>query len=353
MTLYIYLILNIAMSYCLLHSLYERIYAGKFIIKIRQKKILIIWSIALIAYLCILGLSLKNYLRGDSIRVDGILNEVFFIQIAISDILNKSALGITKGGIYSGDSKYSTFTKWNKIKNCAWLSDDTLQIESITRKNKTLTTELKLNLEQKEEVNIILREKLNDKHELISAKKNLILRTAVILVAILIIIGHVNLVKISKPYMAQKINIKKNEAEAVLKKTWKPLVELDKQDIKSKEDFDNVFKETMTEHMIYQLYTSLTNKFKSTEEEIIFQENTKVPTIYDKNMFVEKSYIKAQKYKNKNKEVILEKLIIEEVGRDEEDEELERFKRESTFIKNNNDEWILDSITGVQSIQSQ
>ncbi|WP_186429293.1 hypothetical protein [Clostridium sp. BSD9I1] len=91
--------------------------------------------------------------------------------------------------------------------------------------------------------------------------------------------------------MTKEIKLEEDEAIAILKKTWKPLIEIEKENIKS------------------------------------------------------------PKYKELSKEGnVVEELIIEESGKLDEGGPLSHFKRTSTFIKKDDGNWILDRISGLQSI---
>ncbi|GAA0729341.1 hypothetical protein GCM10008905_29200 [Clostridium malenominatum] len=348
-----YIIINIIASCFLLYSLYERIYAGRFIIKTQRKKISVLYTAVLALYIYITGASLLDYTRGNSVNINTILQGVTWIQICASNILIRVTLGITKGGIYSGDSTSSHFTKWGRIKSYAWISDNKIQFELLGRENRVVNTELEVNEKPKEEVDKLLNEFINKKDKEINEKRNFKLKVSIALIAIIMAIGYVNLIKISKPYMVQEIKLSEDEAVAILKKTWKPLEEFNKEDIKSREDFNKVFEETMSKSMMDDLYEILVDTKKSKDGDIKFKEKLIVPTIYNTKMSIEKAYIKAPKYKDENKVVnIAEELIIEELGRSDENEPLSHSKKKSFYIKNPKGEWILNSITGLQSIQS-
>lgn len=352
MGVYFYIILNIAMSYCLLHSLYERIYAGKFIIKTKRKKIPVINTMTAVVGGYAAVRSFLDYFGGRVGDIYETLQGVFWIQLCISQFLGGLSLGIAEGGIYSGDSTVSYFTKWSKVKNYTWISDNVIGFETLTRRGKIFNTELEVDLEQKEEVNRVLKHNLNEIDREVNERGSFKLKLLITLTIAVMVGLNANLIKISKPYMTHKIKLKEGEAILILKKTWKPLAELSKENIKSRGKFDKLFQETMTKPMIDELYEILVDRDKSTYGDIKFKEKVRIPTVYDTKMSIEKSYIKAPRYIEGNNQVITEELIIKELLEPYEDGSTS-FTRKSTFIKNNNDEWILDSTTGVQSLGSQ
>lgn len=350
MGLYFLITLNLIASYCLAYSLYERIYAGKFTSKTKRKKISIIYTIMLVLCSCTVVGDLLYYFEGKEVYISLMLQGIFWIQMAISYFLGRLSLGIAKGGIYSGDPKSSYFTKWSRIKNYTWISDNIIQFETLTRKGNVFTTELEVVSEQKEEVDKLLKDNLNKADREVNEKGNFKLK---VLIAVVMIVVNVSLIKISKPYMTKKIKLQEDEAILILKKTWKPLAELNKEKIKSREEFDKLFQETMTEPMIDELYGILVDTAKSEDENIKFKEKVHISTIYDTKMSIEKSYIKTSKYKEQSKRGNAEELIIEELERSEDNKPLNHFKRKSTFIENDNGNWVLDSITGLESAESQ
>lgn len=81
--------------------------------------------------------------------------------MGITYFLGRLSLGIAKGGIYfEVDSKFSHFTKWDKIKSYTWISDNVIEFETIGRKGSIYNIELEVNSEQKEKVDKLLKEKL-------------------------------------------------------------------------------------------------------------------------------------------------------------------------------------------------
>lgn len=352
MRVYFWIISNIIISYCLLDSLYKRIYAGKFIIKTKRKKIPVINTMLAVLWGYAAVRSFLDYLGGQVGDIYEIFQGIFWIQLCISQFFQRLSLGIAEGGIYSGDSTVSTFTKWSKIKNYTWISDNVIQFENLTRKGSISNTELEVDSEQKEEVNRVLKHNLNEIDREVNERGSFKLKVLITLIAAVMIGVNANLIKISKPYMTQKIKLKEDETIAILKKTWKPLTALNKEKIKSREEFDKVFEETMSKSMIDELYEILVDTDKSTDKEIKFKGKVSIPTVYNTKMSIEKSYIKVPRYKEENKKVIIEELTIKELLEPYEDGSTS-FTRESTFIKNDNGEWILDSITGVQSIGTQ
>lgn len=352
MSLYYYIILNMIMSYFLIYGLYERIYAGEFIIKTKRRKIPVINTITAVLGGYAAVRSFLDYFVGGGSDIYEIFQGVLWLQLCISQFLGRLSLGIAKGGIYSGDPNYSTFTKWSKVKSYTWISDNVIKFENLRRIGSAFNTELEVDSEQKEEVNRALKHNLNEIDREVNERGSFKLKVLITLIIAMMIGVNANLIKISKPYMTQKIKLKEDEATAILKKTWKPLTALNKEKIKSREEFDKLFEEIMTKSMIDDLYEILVDTDKSADKEIKFKEKVRIPTVYDTKMSIEKSYIKAPRYIEENKKVITEELRIKELLEPYE-EGSTSFTRESTFIKNDNGEWILDSITGVQSIGSQ
>ncbi|MBM7870773.1 hypothetical protein JOC70_002267 [Clostridium pascui] len=81
--------------------------------------------------------------------------------MGITYFLGRLSLGIAKGGIYSDvNSKFSHFTKWDKIKSYKWISDNVIRFETLMGKDSISNIELEVNSEQKEEVDKFLKEKL-------------------------------------------------------------------------------------------------------------------------------------------------------------------------------------------------
>lgn len=353
MTVNTYIIVNIMASCLLLCYLYSWIYSGEFIIKTKQNILSIICIVSIVLWGYAALRILFDYLGGKSIDANEILQVSVKLQIFILNFFTILSFEITKDDIYTGNSGISYFTKSKRIKNYTWISDNIVQFEVFTRKNSIVSKELEVDPEQREEVDKFLRENIKKIDKASNKKRIFKLRMVIVLIAIIMAIGHINLIKISKPYMTKEIKLEEDEAIAILKKTWKPLVELNKENINSREDFDKAFKETMSKSMIDDLYRILVDTSKSTDEKIKFYENVRIPTIYDTKMSIKRSYIKSPKYKELNKEVTIEELTIEESGKLDEDGPISHFKRTSTFIKNNDGNWILDRISGLESIGSQ
>ena len=353
MTVDTYIIVNIIISCFLLINLYEKIYAGEFIIETRQRISSIIYTIGLVVWSYVAIRNLIDYIAGKSIDVQEILQITMQIQTCICWILMLLPSEITKDDMYSDESILSYFAKSKRIKNYTWISDNIVQFEVFTRKNSIISTELEVEQEQREEVDKFLSENIKKIDKATNKKRIFKSRMITILIAIVMVIGHINLIKISKPYMTKQVNLNEDEAAAILKKTWKPLIELEKESINSRDEFDKVFKGTMNESMIEDLYRILVDTDKSTYGKIKFYEKVRIPTVYDTNISIKKSYIVSQRYKGENKEVNIEKLTIKESGKLNEDGPISSFKRESTFIKNDDGNWILDRISGLESIGLQ
>lgn len=349
-----YIIGNIIISCILLLNLYHEIYEGGFIIKRKQNFFSIVYIIALVLWSYTAVRSLIDYLGGKNIDAQEILQITMQIQTCILWILIFPALGKTKNDIYSDESILSYFAKSKRIKNYSWTSDNIVEFEIFTRKNSIISTELEVDQEQREEVDKFLSENIKKIDKATNKKRIFKLRMITILIAIVMAIGHINLIKINKPYMTKQVNLNEDEAADILKKTWKPLIELEKEGVNSREDFHKAFRGTMSESMIEDLYEMLVDTDKSTDGKIKFYENVRIPTIYDTKISIKKSYIKSPKYKELSKEAnMVEELIIEESGKLDEGGPLSSFKRESTFIKNDDGNWILDRIRGLESIRSQ
>lgn len=161
--MYFWSVLNIMASYFLLISLYQRIYAGKFIIKTKRKKISLFYTTMLVLASCSVIISFLYYLEGryKDNYITYNLQGIFWIQMGITYFLGRLSLGIAKGGIYSDvNSKFSHFTKWDKIKSYKWISDNVIRFETLMGKDSISNIELEVNSEQKEEVDKFLKEKL-------------------------------------------------------------------------------------------------------------------------------------------------------------------------------------------------
>lgn len=348
----IFIIINIVMSCVLLYSLYKRISAGRFIIKTKRKKISVLYFLLLIFWAYMTGGCILNYLRNKSIDVIQILQGVTWIQLCIAYLLKGTSLGITKGGIYSGNSSSSNFTKWNRIRNYTWISDNVVQLEFLGKENSIVNTDFEVDKNQKEEISELLKKQINKTDKASDEKGSFTLIISIVLIGVVTSVGHANLIKISKPYMITQTKLSQEESMTILKKTWKPLKEIDKENIKSREDFNKVFEKTMSKSMIDDLYRILVDKNKSVDGQIKFEENTLITTVYNTRVSIKKAYIKSPKYKDEIKQGNTEELTIEEAFRPYEDEPAYRFKRKSTFIKNNNGDWILNRISGLTSIGS-
>lgn len=347
-----FIIINIVMSCILLYSLYKRISAGRFIIKTKRKKIWILYFLVLILWTYMTGDCILDYLRNKNIDVFEILQGVTWIQLCIAYLLNGTSLGVTKGGVYSGNCNSSNFTRWNRIRNYTWISDNVVQFEFLGKENRIVNTDLEVDRNHKEEINEILRRHINKADKASDEKRNFTLIISIVLIGVVMSIGHANLIKISKPYMITQTKVSEEESMTILKKTWKPLKEIDKKSIKSMEDFNKVFEKTMSKSMIDDLYRILVDKDKSVDGQIKFKENTLITTVYNTRVSIKKSYMKSPKYKDEIKQGNIEELTIEEAFRPYEDDPSSRFKRKSTFIKNDNGDWILNRISGLTSIGS-
>lgn len=346
-TMGIYIVFDIIMSYLLLSDVYERISAGKFIIKTKVEKVSVLYIILLVLCLGITGFDIVNYLENKKIYINGVLQGTFLIQFCVLNLLNRTPLGITKGGIYSGNVRSSNFTKWNRIRSYTWISDNVVQLELLGKGNKIVNTDLEVNKEQIEEINKLLKESINKTDSVVDKKRNSKIIVATALIGIIMTMGYINIIKISKPYMIKKVKLSEEEAITVLKNTWKPLEELHKENIKSKEDFYKTFEKTMSKSMIDDLYGILVDENTSKDGAIKFKENVIIPNPYNTKISILKSYMKLPKYEEKIKQAnIIEELTIEEEFMQD------RFRRESTFIKNDNGDWILNRITGTESIES-
>lgn len=176
-------------------------------------------------------------------------------------------------------------------------------------------------------------------------KRNFKLIVATALIGIIMCIGYVNIIKISKPYMIKKVKLSEQEAITVLKNTWKPLEKLHKENIKSKEDFYKAFEGTMSKSMTDDLYGILVDENAPINGVIRFKKNVIIPNPYNTKISIIKAYMKLPRYKEKIKGVNMEELTIEEEFMQD------RYRRKSTFIKNDNGDWILNSMSGSQSVE--
>lgn len=193
-----YIIINIIASCFLLYSLYERIYAGRFIIKIQRRKISVLYTVVLALYIYVTGDSLLDYTRGKSVNINTILQGVTWIQICALNLLSRAASGVAKGGIYSGDSKSSHFTKWSRIKSYTWISDNVIQFELLGRENRIVNTEFKIDTRGKEEVDNLLNEFIGKKSNEINKERKLRAIVLIVFIGILMFIGYGNLIRIGK-----------------------------------------------------------------------------------------------------------------------------------------------------------
>lgn len=190
-----YIIINIVASCFLLISLYEKIYAGEFIIETRKRISSIIYIIGLVVWSYVAIRNLIDYITGKSIDVQEILQITIQIQICILWILMLLPSEITKDDMYSDESIRSYFAKSKRIKNYLWISDNIVQFEIFTRKNSIITTELEVNLEKREEVDEFLKKNIKKIDETTNKKRIFKLRIVILVIAIIMAMGHISLIK--------------------------------------------------------------------------------------------------------------------------------------------------------------
>jgi predicted lipase len=159
-----------------------------------------------------------------------------------------------------------------------------------------------------------------------------------------------------------------SEAEAIMKRTWKPVKELTNANletrpdvqISSKEDFFNRYSFTyMDEMMKTSIFESIVDigqdgqVIKDDKGNLVFGEGniiTYVPTIYDEGIFIRKAYLRDSRYKEEYESFNVVELVIEEESNDKIIERAEDFYRTDIFRKNEEGQWILYMIEGTGSI---
>lgn len=193
-----YFVLSILGSCVLLYSLYERIYAGEFIIETKHKGISKFYTGLLIFWIFSLGgFSILDYKNGENMNSNRILQGMFWIQLCLEHILSKRSLGIAEGGVYTGNPDYSRFTKWTGIKSYAWIEEDKIQLKTWGRMDKIAIKELEVEESQKEEVDKLLDEFINKKDNELYRRRSRRAMIPIILIGIVMTIGYITILKIS------------------------------------------------------------------------------------------------------------------------------------------------------------
>lgn len=176
-----------------------------------------------------------------------------------------------------------------------------------------------------------------------------------VLQIIVTIITIFNLIRLPIPY---NVKFDKSEAEVMLRETYMPLEDfvrtgiptedeellLVPDDVKDEEDFIKLFDKQINDFVVKNFFEDL---IIEKEGNLYIDRKVYIPTIYQKDSLVTKSYIR--KYTRSLYSFIL--------GRDENTEERlvikekwkitgEWFRRSNYFIKNNDGEWVLRYFNG-------
>jgi len=153
------------------------------------------------------------------------------------------------------------------------------------------------------------------------------------------------------------------EAEIIMKRSWEPIGEMTNKKLETKPDvsisskdefFDKYDFTYMSDKsgMRMDMYNSLVTysengqEVKNNQGNVIFNKGTYIPTIYEKNVFIEEAYIRITTYKEEYSFLNSVELVVEEGSNYRDGERASDFYRESIFKKNDNHEWILDHTYG-------
>ncbi|MBD7911455.1 MULTISPECIES: hypothetical protein [Clostridium] len=131
---YFWTILNIILiifgTGLLLKDLYAVYHHGKFIVKVKDNRVLaIIWGVLIILFSMIFSSEIRLYIHNKLDNFNGIFVYIFWIELSISNII-KSFIGseLRENGIYN----LGYFYKWDKIKSYSWVLPDIIQFKANT-----------------------------------------------------------------------------------------------------------------------------------------------------------------------------------------------------------------------------
>lgn len=193
--------------------------------------------------------------------------------------------------------------------------------------------------------------------------KRFILNVLTILVLIGLFTGCSNEIK---PVNIEKTSLDLSSADKIMRRAWKPVNDMTNSeletrpniDIYTKEEFFNNYDFTyMNERVKEDIFETIVDMdenrvVKDNEGRIVFGENNfiaYIPTIFDEGVYIHKAYIKKKVYQEEYSSLNSIELVIEERSNEQITNWASGFRRSCTFIKNENDEWILDKIEGTMS----
>lgn len=169
-----------------------------------------------------------------------------------------------------------------------------------------------------------------------------------------------------KPINTEIVELDILEADIIMKKAWKPVYEMTNKELETRplhdiytkqEFFDSYDFSVMSESVREDIFETIVDMdeqgvVRDDKGRIVFGEGNiiaYIPTIYSDNVHIDKAYIKTSIYEEKYSFMDKTELIIRERDNSK-NIIIDGFNRTSTFVKNENDEWILDTINGTLSI---
>ena len=166
-----------------------------------------------------------------------------------------------------------------------------------------------------------------------------------------------------KPIQIIETNFDLQQAENIMKRTWKPVHKMTNSkletrpnvQISSKEEFfeiyDFTYMDESEKRTIYETIVVLSQgkEVKDANGNLVFGDGDfqkYIPTIYDEGVFIETAYIResifSDEYSYRNKV----ELIIVENSNEKITGWAKGFKRTNIFMKNDEGKWILKGISG-------
>lgn len=190
-------------------------------------------------------------------------------------------------------------------------------------------------------------------------------KVLIIVVSLLLILTGCD--KSIKPIRIKETDFDLQQAEKIMKKTWKSVHEMTNSkletkpdvQISSKEEFFKIYDFSyMNEIVSSGIYETIVDfdqgkEVKDANGNLVFGEagfQSYIPTIYDEGVFIKKAYIKESIYSDKYAYSNRVELIIVENSNRRIIEYAEGFDRKNIFMKDDEDKWILTGIDGTLSI---
>lgn len=184
-----------------------------------------------------------------------------------------------------------------------------------------------------------------------------------------------------KPDKVVKIEFDLEEAEEIMKLTWKTVNEMNTSEYETKviipvssrkEFFDTYDFSYMSENIKSNIYETLVeiefdeskieedeisqdsiNEIKDEKGNLVFEDKkiqTYIPTIYDKGVFIKEAYIEETIYKEEDSHYNSIKLSIIEASNENIIGKLQDYSRKNIFEKDDEGNWILKEIVGTFSV---